>query len=124
MWFFRDRTLPKPAPGDSPKDAIVRRDARSAWVWIGGRHYRLDRRSTHGSGPQEGAVTAPMTGTIARVSAKNGDAVEAGQALLVMTAMKMEYVLKAPRSGKVEKLTCKLGDVVELGTLLAKVSDG
>jgi 3-methylcrotonyl-CoA carboxylase alpha subunit len=58
-------------------------------------------------------VTAPMPGRIVLVKVKAGDAVEAGQELLVMEAMKMELSLKSPRAGTIATLQSKAGDFVE-----------
>jgi 3-methylcrotonyl-CoA carboxylase alpha subunit len=58
-------------------------------------------------------VTAPMPGRIVLVKVKAGDAVEAGQELLVMEAMKMELSLKSPRAGIIATLQAVAGDFVE-----------
>ena len=58
-------------------------------------------------------VSAPMPGRIVLVKVKVGDAVEAGQELLVMEAMKMELSLKSPRAGTVATLQANAGDFVE-----------
>jgi len=58
-------------------------------------------------------VTSPMPGRIVLVKVKAGDAVEAGQELLVMEAMKMELSLKSPRAGTIATLQSKAGDFVE-----------
>ncbi|XP_048397986.1 methylcrotonoyl-CoA carboxylase subunit alpha, mitochondrial isoform X1 [Stegostoma tigrinum] len=60
------------------------------------------------AGSQGGAV-APMTGTIEKVFVKEGDHVKAGDALMVMIAMKMEHTIKAPKSGVIAKVLYKEG---------------
>ena len=50
-----------------------------------------------------------------------GQAVSAGQPLLVLEAMKMENEIRAPRSGQVERVNVAVGQGVPLGMLLAEV---
>ncbi|WP_035871838.1 acetyl/propionyl/methylcrotonyl-CoA carboxylase subunit alpha [Cucumibacter marinus] len=64
-------------------------------------------------------ITAPMPGTIKLVATAQGEAVEAGQPLIVMEAMKMEYTLTAPRNGTIATLNAGLGDQVADGAVLA-----
>ena len=47
-----------------------------------------------------------------------GDEVMAGDALLVLEAMKMENVLRAPRDGKIERVDAQVGTAVEKGAAL------
>jgi biotin carboxyl carrier protein len=60
-----------------------------------------------------------MTGTVVSVDVAPGDSVAAGQVLIVLTAMKMEYKLEAPRDGVVASLHCAAGEQVEMGQVLA-----
>mmetsp|Transcript_19648 Transcript_19648/g.57328 ORF Transcript_19648/g.57328 Transcript_19648/m.57328 type:complete len:715 (-) Transcript_19648:653-2797(-) len=66
-------------------------------------------------------VKAPMPGKIVRVHVKEGDTVEAGQALLIMEAMKMEHVLTAQVDGVVESLPFAEGNIVDDGVTLVKL---
>ncbi|MCA1197240.1 biotin/lipoyl-binding protein [Sphingomonas sp. R647] len=69
----------------------------------------------------DGAILAPMPGRIVSVEVAEGQAVTAGQKLLVLEAMKMEQALLAPFDGVVETLTATPGAQVQVDTLLAKV---
>jgi biotin carboxyl carrier protein len=62
-----------------------------------------------------------MPGKVVRVLVSEGDAVEAGQGLLVVEAMKMQNEIRSPKSGKVEKLLAKEGLAVNAGDVLAWV---
>jgi biotin carboxyl carrier protein len=62
-----------------------------------------------------------MPGKVVRVLAAVGDAVEAGQGLLVVEAMKMQNEIRSPKSGKVERLLVKEGQAVNAGEVLAWV---
>jgi biotin carboxyl carrier protein len=66
-------------------------------------------------------LTAPMPGKVVKVLAKAGDAVKAGQGLLVIEAMKMENEMKSPKDGKLVELAVAEGQAVENGAVLAAV---
>ena len=70
-------------------------------------------------GPQ--AVTAPMPGRVSKLLVKPGDAVKAGQPVVVLEAMKMENELKSPRDGTVLEVLAREGDAVEARTKLCTV---
>ncbi|MEM8754102.1 MAG: biotin/lipoyl-containing protein, partial [Pseudomonadota bacterium] len=63
-------------------------------------------------------VLSPMPGLVKAMSAEAGAAVEAGAALCVLEAMKMEHTLKAPRAGVVASVGAAAGDQVEEGAIL------
>lgn len=69
-----------------------------------------------------GAVPAPLPGLVLRVQVKEGDAVQAGQPLLVMEAMKMENVVPAPHQGTVRKIFVAEGATVGEGEPLVEVA--
>ena len=83
-------------------------------VWRGRRHSALEVE-----GRQQ--ITAPMPGKVVRVLVSEGDAVEVGQGLLVVEAMKMQNEIRSPKSGRVEKLFAKQGLAVNAGDVLAWV---
>ena len=66
-------------------------------------------------------ILAPMPGKVVRVLVAVGDAVEAGQGLLVVEAMKMQNEIRSPKSGKIERLLVKEGQAVNAGEVLAWV---
>jgi biotin carboxyl carrier protein len=62
-----------------------------------------------------------MPGKVVRVLVAVGDAVEAGQGIVVVEAMKMQNEMKAPRAGKVIAIAAKTGATVTAGEVLATV---
>ena len=66
-------------------------------------------------------ITAPMPGKVVRILAPAGTAVEAGQAVLVIEAMKMQNELKSHKKGTVKKVNVGEGEAVEAGQVLAEV---
>lgn len=74
------------------------------------------------SGPAGPApLVAPMPGMIVRVNVGDGDAVQSGQGLVVMEAMKMENELRATASGTVRRVLVQPGTAVEKGALLLEM---
>lgn len=69
----------------------------------------------------EGGIAAPMPGLVVAIKVKEGDAVQAGQALLVMEAMKMENAITASYSGTVGRIYVREGDSISEGDLLVEV---
>lgn len=67
-------------------------------------------------GPVE--VRAIIPGRVVSVAVTSGDAVEAGQSLLVVEAMKMQNELRSPRAGTVERVAVEPGRTVDLDDLL------
>ncbi len=70
----------------------------------------------------DGAITAPMPGSIFQMKTKEGATVQAGQVLLVMEAMKMENPITAPYNGTITKVFVREGDNVGEGDLLVEVA--
>ena len=71
------------------------------------------------SARDDSRIVAPMPGRVVVVKSSPGQAVKAGQELLVIEAMKMELAIKAPRDGIVAALHAAAGDFVEADTVLA-----
>ena len=63
-------------------------------------------------------IQAPMTGTVVEVLVATGQAVHAGQALLVLEAMKMEHEVQAGADGQVLHIAAQAGELVAEGDLL------
>ncbi|MDJ1016074.1 MAG: acetyl/propionyl/methylcrotonyl-CoA carboxylase subunit alpha [Paracoccaceae bacterium] len=71
-----------------------------------------------GTGAGQGGLEAPMPGLITDVRIAAGDAVVAGQRLVLLEAMKMEHALTSPRDGRVAEVRVSAGDQVEAGERL------
>ncbi|AJE87332.1 methylcrotonoyl-CoA carboxylase [Streptomyces albus] len=70
-----------------------------------------------------GSMLASMPGTVVRMLAARGEAVTAGQPLMVLEAMKMEHTVTAPADGTVLEIRVGEGDRVDTGQVLV-VLDG
>jgi len=69
----------------------------------------------------DGAIIAPMPGKVIAVDVAEGDAVTAGQRLMVLEAMKMEHALTAPFDGTVTALEASVGGQVQVDTVMCVV---
>ena len=83
---------------------------------------RKRERATAG-GASGDAVAAPMQGTIVKVAVEEGQAVQAGDLIVVLEAMKMEQPLTAHKAGTVTGLEAAVGTTVPTGTVLCQISD-
>jgi len=78
--------------------------------------------SAAGGAAAAGAALAPMTGTIAAVRVKPGDAVRKGQCLVILEAMKMEHEIVAPHDGTVAAVLVAPGEQVTTRKLLVELA--
>ncbi len=106
------------------------RTATDLHLWVGGARYAAelrDPRSLRGRkggawddvGPKK--LIAPMPGKVVRVLLAENTAVEAGQGILVVEAMKMQNEIKSPKKGVVQKIVATQGTTVNAGDVLAVV---
>jgi len=72
---------------------------------------------------QGGAHLAPMPGKVIAVLVREGDAVDDGQELVVVEAMKMEHRIRAHSAGTVRRVAVGPGDQLEHGQLLIRIDD-
>ena len=79
----------------------------------------LSAASAAAAGPAP--LVAPMPGLVVRVNVAVGDAVQAGQGLVVMEAMKMENELRATTAGTVAAIRVEPGTAVEKGAVLVEL---
>jgi len=98
-----------------------------AWnVGVNGRTHAVtlrDPRERAARGAGAGAagrqnINAPMPGKVVRVLVQAGDAVEAGQGLVVVEAMKMQNEMKSPKAGTVAEVRVDAGATVAVGETL------
>jgi biotin carboxyl carrier protein len=95
-------------------------------VETGGRRFAVEvrdprnasRQSRAATGSGRQSVAAPMPGKVVRVLVQEGDAVDIGQGLIVVEAMKMQNEMKASRAGRVVEVRVGEGDTVAAGDKL------
>ena len=100
-------------------------------ISIDGKYRRLEvldalasasRNASEGVAHTGFELEAPMPGLVVAVSVQRGDRVEAGAALVVMEAMKMQNELVAESAGVVREVRVTVGQAVESGATLIIVA--
>jgi biotin carboxyl carrier protein len=71
-----------------------------------------------GHGDASGGPSTPVPGTVTHVAVAVGDAVEAGAALVVLEAMKMEHTIRAGEDGVVAEIHVSVGQSVDAHTVV------
>ncbi|MDP3705223.1 MAG: acetyl-CoA carboxylase biotin carboxylase subunit [Legionellaceae bacterium] len=64
-------------------------------------------------------LTAPMPGTVVAILKKKGELIQAGEALMVLEAMKMEHTIRSPSDGTICSIFYEIGSQVHEGATLA-----
>lgn len=93
-------------------------------VFSHGEHHELKTAQGHGNqatAQDEQHYNAPMNGRIVSINVESGSTVKAGDTLLVMEAMKMEYRIRAHHDGLVTAIAVAAGELVSEGQTLAEV---
>ncbi len=67
-------------------------------------------------------LVSPMQGTIVKIVAAQGQAVQAGETIVVLEAMKMEQPLTAHKAGIVSELAVEVGQTVSAGYAICKLA--
>lgn len=114
-----------------PHTAHVAADGPRRWVALDGCTYQLTvpqagkkAQRGRGTGHRHNSLEAQMPGVVRKVLVSAGEAVERGQALVVLEAMKMELRVAAPHAGVVERVAVREGETVQRGQLLVEVVEG
>ncbi len=115
-----------------PRVLTVERDGAATRVWVDGTPIEVEIRTDAdlllerfgldvGDAAADREVRAPMPGLVLRVLVAPGDAVEAGQGVVVLEAMKMENELTSPTTGTVAAVHAGPGDAVAKSDLLVEI---
>jgi biotin carboxyl carrier protein len=109
----QSNTLLKPQP---PKPAAVSPATYSATAPVS--PAKIDQSAPAGSASP---LKSPLPGVILEVKVREGDAVKAGQLMMVLEAMKMENNIDAHKAGVVKSINKRQGDSVLEGDVLLTI---
>jgi len=91
-------------------------------IFMAGGSFNATPTHVQAVGPSTNGVQAPLSGTVARVLAEEGQEIAEGDVLIVLEAMKMETEITAPRSGTVSAVLVAAGDAVAGGQVLVELA--
>ncbi len=101
-----------------PGEAVIHVDGLAVPVGLPAGRRLFGRRHDAVSSNGPARVLAPMPGRVVKVLVEPGDTAAAGQALIVVEAMKMENELRAPRAGRVAEVRVREGMSIEARMVL------
>lgn len=105
--------------------AELTRTGSSLYFSYRGESYRVDdhthEAATRGDAAGDGIIRASMNGRVVAIHAAEGDDVTAGQAVIVLEAMKMEHVHVAAVAGTLTSISVSEGDQVTAGKVIAEI---
>jgi len=99
--------------------AVITEGNKEKYVFVDGDVYKIKhveltaKKKTRKK--EEGNLNSPISGKVVNIKVKKGDDVKKGDVLMVIEAMKMEYLIRAPSNGKVKKVNFKENDQIEIG---------
>jgi 3-methylcrotonyl-CoA carboxylase alpha subunit len=103
--------------------------AGEEYIFIEGETYRIHPAAAKipsrapATKERELAVTPPMPAQVIRLPLSVGQEVKRGEALVVLSAMKMEMTLTAPKDGRVARINTSVGTQVRPGEILVEIED-
>jgi pyruvate carboxylase subunit B len=137
-----DKTQASPpapaAPQQGPAEYVVSVNGEDVFmafegnmVTVDGKVYRVGIKPQAADGTTQQAsatatdvteVKSQMPGAVFKQLVKKGDRVRAGEAILILEAMKMEMEVASPVDGQVSEISVGVGDQVATGQTLAKIT--
>jgi 3-methylcrotonyl-CoA carboxylase alpha subunit len=112
--------------GDRIIKSIITEGEKEKYVFVEGKVFKVKPVELTGikkrKKKEEGDLSSPISGKIVSVKVKKGDLVKKDDVLMVIEAMKMEYLIRAPYDGKINKVNFKEKDQIEIGQITVEIS--
>jgi 3-methylcrotonyl-CoA carboxylase alpha subunit len=104
--------------------AYAARRGGDIWVFLDGRVFIVPADEGPAGGSRhhdDAALAAPMPATVVAINVTPGQDVKAGDALIVLEAMKMELAVTASHDGRIRRVGCRVGELVQPGVPLIEL---
>jgi len=105
--------------GDRVIKCVITKGDKDKFVFVEGDVFKVRNIELTGAKKtkkkDEGNLNSPISGKVVSIKVKDGDKVKKGDVLMIIEAMKMEYLIRAPYNGKVKKVNFKEKDQIEIG---------
>ena len=112
--------------GDKIIKSIITEGEKEKYVFVEGKVFKVRPVELTGmkkrKKKEEGDLSSPISGKVVNIKVKKGDSVKKGDVLMVIEAMKMEYLIRAPYDGKIKNVNFKVNDQVEIGQNTVDIS--
>lgn len=111
--------------GDRLIKSIITEGEKEKYVFVDGEVFKVKPVELTGikkTKKKKGDLNSPISGRIVSVKVKDGDSVKKGDVLMIIEAMKMEYLIRAPFDAKVNKVNFKEKDQIEIGQNTVELS--
>jgi 3-methylcrotonyl-CoA carboxylase alpha subunit len=102
---------------------LVQGDKRQ--VWVNGRTFHYERiidRPAGAAATADGSLSASIPSVVSQILVAVGDAVVAGDKLILLESMKMIMPIQAPIDGRVTAVHCQAGEAVQPGMQLIEIA--
>ena len=105
--------------GDRIIKTIITEGKNEKYVFVDGNVYKIKQIELTGikksKNKEQGDLSSPISGKVVKVKVKKGSIVKKDDVLIIIEAMKMEYLIRAPYNGVVKKVNFKDNDQIEIG---------
>jgi len=105
--------------GDRIIKCIITKGDKDKFVFVEGDVFKVRNIELTGAKKtkkkEKRNLNSPISGKVVSIKIKDGDKVKKGDVLMIIEAMKMEYLIRAPYNGKVKKVNFKEKDQIEIG---------
>jgi len=102
--------------------AVVAEGNKNMFVFLDGKTFNMKRVLPTSKRVEKGnGLVSPISGKVVNVKVKEGMSVKKDDVLMVIEAMKMEYLIKAPYDGVVKKIYLNVDEQIDMGMIPIKI---